>query len=40
MFYATYKEGFQSGGFFGRNQNVADFKNTYDPEYAKTLELE
>ncbi|MDA9904527.1 TonB-dependent receptor [Hyphomicrobiales bacterium] len=39
MFYATYKEGFQSGGFFGRNQNVADFKNTYDPEYAKTLEL-
>ena len=39
MFYASYSEGFQSGGFFGRNQNAADFKNTYDPEYAKTLEL-
>jgi iron complex outermembrane receptor protein len=32
MFYATYKEGFQSGGFFGRNQNVADFKNTYEKQ--------
>ena len=39
MFYASYSEGFQSGGFFGRNQNIADFKNTYDPEYAKTLEI-
>tara|TARA_B100001250_G_C19817252_1_gene799306 strand:- start:10364 stop:12760 length:2397 start_codon:yes stop_codon:yes gene_type:complete len=37
MAYVNYSEGFQSGGFFGRNQNVADFKNTYDPEYAKTL---
>ena len=39
MFYASYSQGFQSGGFFGRNQNISDFKNTYDPEYAKTLEL-
>ena len=37
MAYVTYSEGFQSGGFFGRNQNVSDFKNTYDPEFAKTL---
>ena len=39
MTYVTYSEGFQSGGFFGRNQNVADFKNTYDPEFAKTLSV-
>ena len=39
MFYASYSQGFQSGGFFGRNQNISDFKNTYDPEFAKTLEI-
>ncbi len=40
MFYASYSEGFHSGGFFGVNQNVADFeRDQYDPEYSKNWEL-
>jgi iron complex outermembrane recepter protein len=40
MVYLTYAEGFHSGGFFGVNQNIADFeRDQYDPEYAKTWEL-
>ncbi len=39
MFYASYSEGFKSGGFFGRNQNLSDFeRNQYDPEYAESWE--
>ena len=39
MYYASYSEGFHSGGFFGRNQNAADFANTYEPEYANSFEI-
>jgi iron complex outermembrane receptor protein len=40
MFFASYSEGFKSGGFFGVNQNVSDFeRNQYDPEFAKSYEL-
>jgi len=39
MFYGSYSEGFHSGGYFGRNQNAADFANTYEPEFAKTWEI-
>ena len=39
MYYASYSEGFHSGGFFGRNQNAVDFANTYEPEYANSFEL-
>jgi iron complex outermembrane receptor protein len=39
MFYASYSEGFKSGGFFGRNQNVSDFERTYEPEFAHSYEL-
>lgn len=40
LFYASYSEGFHSGGFFGVNQNVADFeRDQYDPEFAHSLEL-
>ena len=39
MFYASYSEGFHSGGYFGTNQNKADFeRDQYGPEYAKTWE--
>ena len=40
LFYASYSEGFHSGGFFGVNQNVADFeRDQYDPEFAHSFEL-
>ena len=40
MFYASYAEGFKSGGFFGRNQNISDFEaNQYDPEESETYEV-
>jgi iron complex outermembrane receptor protein len=40
MFYGSYSEGFHSGGFFGVNQNVADFeRDQYDPEFSKNWEL-
>ena len=39
LFYASYSEGFHSGGFFGVNQNVADFeRDQYDPEFAHSWE--
>ncbi|MDE0063309.1 MAG: TonB-dependent receptor [Gammaproteobacteria bacterium] len=39
LFYASYSEGFHSGGFFGVNQNIADFeRNQYDPEFANSYE--
>lgn len=38
--YASYAEGFHSGGFFGVNQNTSDFeRDQYEPEYAETYEL-
>ena len=38
--FATYSEGFKSGGFFGVNQNIADFeRDQYDPEYAGNIEI-
>jgi iron complex outermembrane receptor protein len=38
--FGTYSEGFHSGGFFGTNQNIADFvRDQYDPEFAKTYEV-
>lgn len=40
MVYGSYSEGFHSGGFFGVNQNVADFiRDQYDPEFANTWEV-
>ncbi len=40
ILYASYAEGFHSGGFFGVNQNIADFeRDQYDPEFAKTYEV-
>ncbi len=40
MVYLSYAEGFKSGGFFGVNQNIADFeRDQYDPEIAETWEL-
>lgn len=40
MAYVTYSEGFKSGGFFGVNQNIADFvRDQYDPEFANSWEV-
>ena len=40
MIYASYSEGFHSGGFFGVNQNTRDFeRDQYDPEFAESWEL-
>ena len=40
MVFATYSEGFKSGGFFGVNQNTEDFeRDQYEPEYAANLEI-
>ena len=39
LFYASYSEGFHSGGFFGVNQNTRDFeRDQYDPEFANSWE--
>jgi iron complex outermembrane receptor protein len=40
LFYLSFSEGFHSGGFFGVNQNVADFvRDQYSPEYARSYEI-
>ncbi|MFM8356668.1 MAG: TonB-dependent receptor [Gammaproteobacteria bacterium] len=40
LIYASYSEGFHSGGFFGVNQNTSDFKrDQYDPEFAYSYEI-
>jgi iron complex outermembrane receptor protein len=40
MVYASFSEGFHSGGFFGVNQNIRDFeRDQYDPEYATSIEV-
>ena len=37
--YINYSEGFNSGGFFGVNQNIRDFeRDQYDPEEGQTYE--
>ncbi len=38
MLFASYSEGFKSGGFFGRQANF-DIDPTYDPEFVNTYEL-
>jgi iron complex outermembrane receptor protein len=38
--YATYAEGFNSGGYFGVDQNIEAFiKSQYDPETSETYEI-
>jgi iron complex outermembrane recepter protein len=40
LLYGSYSEGFHSGGFFGVNQNVADFeRDQYNPEFANSWEV-
>jgi iron complex outermembrane receptor protein len=40
MVYASYSEGFHSGGFFGVNQNTSDFeRDQYDPEFGYSYEV-
>ena len=40
LIYASYSEGFHSGGFFGVNQNKSDFeRDQYEPEYAASYEI-
>lgn len=40
LVYASYSEGFKSGGFFGVNQNVRDFvRDQYDPETSESYEI-
>ena len=40
IIYASYSEGFKSGGFFGVNQNVRDFvRDQYDPETSESYEV-
>jgi iron complex outermembrane receptor protein len=40
MLFASYSEGFKSGGFYGVNQNIRDFdRNQYDPETATSYEV-
>lgn len=40
LVYASYTEGFHSGGFFGVNQNIADFeRDVYDPETSSNIEV-
>ncbi len=38
MFFGSYSNGFKSGGFFARTQDIAGL-NSYDPEYVDTWEL-
>ena len=40
LLFLSYSEGFHSGGFFGVNQNIADFvRDQYGPEYAQSYEI-
>ncbi|MBT4522353.1 MAG: TonB-dependent receptor [Halieaceae bacterium] len=39
MLFASYAEGFKSGGFFGRNTDLDNLRTSYDPEYVNTFEL-
>jgi iron complex outermembrane recepter protein len=40
MVYVSFAEGWHSGGFFGVNQNIADFeRDQYEPETSQSFEL-
>jgi len=39
MFYGSFSEGWHSGGFYGVNQDVQDFKQVYEPETSQSYEL-
>ncbi|MBI1179719.1 MAG: TonB-dependent receptor [Alphaproteobacteria bacterium] len=40
LFYASYSKGWHSGGFFGVNQNVSDFRrDQYNPETSRSIEV-
>lgn len=40
LIYASYAEGFHSGGFFGVNQNTRDFvRDQYEPEFSESYEV-
>jgi len=39
MLWASYSEGFKSGGFFGRQANFQDIDVTFDPEYVENIEI-
>ena len=39
MLWASYSEGFKSGGFFGRQANFNDIDVTFDPEYVENIEI-
>jgi iron complex outermembrane recepter protein len=39
MAYASFSEGWHSGGFFGVNQNTSDFEKTYAPETSRSYEI-
>ena len=38
MVYASFSEGWHSGGFYGVNQNVANFEQVYAPETSQSYE--
>ena len=39
LLWASYSEGFKSGGFFGRQANFQDIDVTFDPEYVENFEI-
>jgi len=40
MLYASFAEGWHSGGFFGVNQNISDFeRDQYEPETSQSYEI-
>ena len=39
MLWASYSEGFKSGGFFGRQANFQNVDVTFDPEYVENFEI-
>lgn len=39
MIYSSAAKGFYSGGYYGKNQKLSDFANTYEPEFNTSLEL-
>ena len=39
MLWASYAEGFKSGGFFGRQANFNDIDVTFEPEYVENIEI-
>ena len=39
MLWASYSEGFKSGGFFGRQANFQNVDVTFDPEYVENWEV-